>query len=193
MVPRLGDRFYEALGYAARLHASQTRKQKDVPYVGHLLAVTALVIENGADEDEAIAALVHDAIEDQGGEETRVEIERRFGARVAELAVALSDSVVDTRSGAAKEPWRARKERHLAKLASAEPSVRLIAACDKLHNLRELVDDCRRLGPEVWKRFNAGRDEQIWFYRRVIEVLGSDGSLLAMHLGEALADLEAVA
>ena len=193
MVPRLGDRFYEALDYAARLHASQTRKQKDGPYVAHLLAVTALVIENGADEDEAIAALVHDAIEDQGGEETRVEIERRFGARVATLAVSLSDSVVDTRSGAEKEPWRLRKERHLAKLASSEPSVRLIAACDKLHNLREMVDDCRRLGPEVWKRFNAGRDGQIWFYRRVVEVLGSDDSLLARHLRAALAELEVVA
>lgn len=189
--PRLGDRFADALAYAARLHARQTRKAKDTPYVAHLLGVASLAIDSGADEDESIAAVLHDAVEDQGGEPIRVEIERRFGSRVAELVVALSDSLVDTRQGAEKEPWRVRKDRYVEHLRNADPSVRLLAACDKLHNLRELVEDHRRMGDEVWEHFSAGPDQQLWFYRTVVEVLtdGAEGPVFT-RLEAALAELE---
>lgn len=188
---RLGDRFAEALAYAARLHATQTRKAKETPYVAHLLGVTSLAIDAGADEDEAIAAVLHDAVEDQGGEATRAEIERRFGARVASLVVSLSDSLVDTRTGEKREPWQMRKDRYIAHLREADHSVRLVAACDKLHNLRELLEDHRRLGDEVWSHFSAGPEKQLWFYRSVVGVLTEGQStFLAERLREALSELE---
>jgi len=188
---RLGDRFAEALAFAARVHARQTRKGKDTPYVAHLLGVASLAIENDADEDEAIAALLHDAVEDQGGEPMRAEIERRFGPRVAGLVIALSDSLVDTGGGEEKEPWKLRKDRYLDHLRAAGPSVRLLAACDKLHNLRELTRDHRRLGDAVWEHFSAGPDEQRWFYAAVVTVL-TDGAAGPVFddLREALAEFE---
>ena len=187
-----GVRFGAALDYAARLHHQQTRKGKPTPYIAHLLTVAGFAIESGADEDEAIAALLHDAVEDQGGEETRVEIERRFGSRVSSLVMALSDSVVDTREGEEKEPWRVRKERYVAHLAQADASVQLLAACDKLHNLRDLVEDYRLLGNSVWDRFNAGLQDQLWFYRSVVDCLthGQEG-IVFRRLRAALADFEA--
>jgi len=190
--PRLGERFADALAYAARLHATQTRKAKETPYVAHLLGVTSLAIEGGADEDEAIAALLHDAVEDQGGEPTRREIEKRFGTRVAGLVVALSDSLVDTSAGGKKEPWQVRKERYIAHLRTADRSVRLLAACDKLHNLLEIVEDYRRLGDRMWEHFSAGADDQLWFYRTVVGVLteGEDGPVFG-RLRAALAEFEA--
>lgn len=190
--PRIGERFAEALSYAARLHVGQTRKAKETPYIAHLLGVASLALDGGADEDEAIAALLHDAVEDQGGEATRAEIERRFGERVASLVMALSDSTVDTRQGAKKDPWQVRKDRYIDHLRSADRSVRLLAACDKLHNLRELVEDHRRLGDAVWDHFSAGPDKQLWFYRAVVEVLteGESGPVF-LRLRAALADLEA--
>ena len=188
---RLGERFAEALAYAARLHATQTRKAKETPYIAHLLGVTSLAIDAGADEDEAIAAVLHDAVEDQGGEPTRAEIERRFGPRVASLVISLSDTVVDTTRGEKKEPWQVRKDRYIAHLRDGDASVRLLAACDKLHNLSELLEDHRRLGDEVWEHFSAPPDKQLWFYRTVIGVLteGED-TVLAARLRAALAQLE---
>ncbi|MDG2305940.1 MAG: HD domain-containing protein [Candidatus Binatia bacterium] len=191
--PRLGEPFAEALAYAARLHIRQTRKAKETPYIAHLLGVASLALDAGADEDEAIAAVLHDAVEDQGGEPTRVEIEKRFGAHVASLVVALSDSLVDTSDGANKEPWQVRKDRYIEHLRTAEPSVRLLAACDKLHNLRELVEDHRRLGDEVWEHFSAGPEKQLWFYRTVVGILadGKEGPLFG-RLRAALADFESL-
>ena len=190
-MPRLGDRFAEALAYAARLHARQTRKAKDTPYIAHLLGVASLAIDGGADEDEAIAAVLHDAVEDQGGERTRAEIERRFGERVAFLVVSLSDSLTDTSDGSKKEPWQVRKDRYIAHLEGADRSVRLLAACDKLHNLRELVEDHRRLGDDVWTHFSAGPEKQLWFYRKVVGVLTRDGrGPVFDRLRAALADFE---
>ncbi len=190
-IPRMGERFAEALAYATRLHARQTRKAKETPYIAHLLGVASFAIEGGADEDEAIAALLHDAVEDQGGEPTRVEIERRFGARVSALVVALSDSQVDTTSGEQKEPWRLRKERYIAHLREADASVRLLAACDKLHNLREVVEDYRLLGDALWERFSAGPRDQLWFYREVVEVLaGNARGVIFDRLRGALLEFE---
>lgn len=189
--PRLGDRFADALAYAARLHARQTRKAKETPYIAHLLGVASFAIDGGADEDEAIAAVLHDAVEDQGGEATRADIERRFGVRVADLVVALSDSLVDTSDGAKKEPWQVRKDRYIEHLRTADRSVRLLAACDKLHNLRELVEDHRRLGDDVWTHFSAGPEKQLWFYRTVVGILteGEAGPVFT-RLRAALVEFE---
>jgi (p)ppGpp synthase/HD superfamily hydrolase len=194
-VQPLGKQFVDALEFAARLHASQTRKGSRIPYVAHLLAVTSLALENGASEEEAITALLHDAVEDQGGERTRRAIARRFGTRVASLVVALSDSHADTLRGARKEPWRTRKERYLAQLAAAEPSARLVACCDKLHNLRSLIHDYRQSGEAVWRRFSAGRREQLWFFRRLVKTLTDPPATprLGKELQRALAELERVA
>ena len=123
------ERFCEALEYAVRLHAAQRRKGSDTPYIAHLLSVTAIVLEHGASEDEAIAALLHDAVEDQGGAPVREEIRRRFGPAVATIVDGCTDC--DTTP---KPPWRERKEAFLARLPSAGRSVHLVTAADKLHN-----------------------------------------------------------
>jgi (p)ppGpp synthase/HD superfamily hydrolase len=175
------DRFDEALAYAHALHREQTRKGGGAPYIGHLLAVAALVIDAGADEEVAIAALLHDAVEDQGGSKVLGEIERRFGARAAAIVEGCSDWSGD----GAKPPWRRRKEHHIARLAAAGPDVQLVAAADKLHNLRSLIADYRARGETVWPRFNGGRAGTLWYYRQVADALGAAG--VPPALGEALA------
>src|SRR5947209_18212527 len=134
-------RFEEALAFAARLHASQTRKGGAVPYVAHLLAVAAIALEHGAGEDAAIAALLHDAVEDQGGAATREEIRRRFGDAVAAVVDGLTDS--DSPDPDRKLPWRQRKEAYIAHLPTASADVRLVAVADKLHNARTILAELR--------------------------------------------------
>jgi (p)ppGpp synthase/HD superfamily hydrolase len=168
MAHPLGDRFDDALVYAARLHRTQVRKSSGVPYVSHLLAVASLVLEEGGDEDEAIAALLHDAVEDQGGRPRLEEIRGHFGDRVAEIVEGCSDTDQQP-----KPPWRLRKEAFIARLGdpATSESVLRVAAADKLHNARSVLADRRSLGDAVWDRFNAERDEQLWYYRAVVEVL----------------------
>ena len=163
---KLSTRFREALAYAAELHADQSRKASDVPYIAHLLGVTSIALEHGADEDEAIAALLHDAVEDQGGQQTADEIRRRFGDRVVEIVLGCTDA--DT---IPKSPWRERKEEYIAHIEHASPSVWLVAAADKLHNARSILADFRRLGDVVWSRFNGGREGTLWYYRTLADKL----------------------
>ncbi|MGZ6779873.1 MAG: HD domain-containing protein [Mycobacterium sp.] len=164
--PRLGERFQQALGYAAELHNSQTRKAGDVPYVGHLLSVAGLVIEADGTETEAIAALLHDAAEDQGGEATLSEIEQRFGADVARIVDECSDTVITP-----KPPWRQRKEDYINHLHAASDSTIRVSMADKLDNARAILRDLRRHGPAVWQRFTT-KDPQdhLWYYRSLLEV-----------------------
>ncbi len=162
----LSPRFSEALGFAAALHARQERKVTGTPYVGHLLAVTAIVLEHRGGEDEAIAALLHDAIEDQGGPPVRAEILRRFGPRVAEIVDGCSDT-----DAMPKPPWQARKEAHLARLRTASASVCLVAAADKLDNARSLLRDFRSYGPSLWGHFRGGREGTLWYLGAAIEAL----------------------
>lgn len=182
----LSERFHEALVYAARLHADQQRKVSGVPYVSHLLRVAGIALEFGADEDEAIAALLHDAIEDQGGEATRQEILRRFGTRVVEIVDGCTDT--DQRP---KPPWRPRKEAYLARLRQASPSVRLVSSSDKLDNARSLVISYRTQGEAIWERFSGGREGVLWFYRSVLDALRAQGSSsLVEELGRTVDELE---
>ena len=167
----LTARFEEALVFATQLHAEQTRKGTDIPYISHLLAVTAIVLENDGNEDEAIAALLHDAIEDQGGAVTREEIRRRFGNFVVAIVDGCTDAEVIP-----KPPWRARKEAYIAHLRSASSSVRLVAAADKLHNARAVLADYRILGDALWQRFNGGKEGTLWYYRAATNALKNAGS-----------------
>ncbi|HET6275980.1 MAG TPA: HD domain-containing protein [Candidatus Cybelea sp.] len=165
----LSDRFSEALGYANLVHRNQARKGTEIPYVSHLLAVASIVLERGGDEDEAIAAVLHDAPEDCGGAPILEQIRNRFGDRVAEIVDGCSDSLeVDP---LAKEAWRPRKERyhnHVRETSNA--SVLLVSAADKLHNARAMLSDRQRLGPALWDRFNGGRDGTLWNYEVLLEV-----------------------
>jgi hypothetical protein len=165
-----GRRLGQALAWADELHADQRRKGSDVPYVAHLLAVAALVLEAGGSEDEAIAALLHDAAEDQGGRALLAEIEQRFGPRVASIVEACSDSLEPR--GAAKAPWRERKEAYLAHLArERDDGALLVSLADKLANAGAILRDLRdpAVGDGVFDRFNGGREGTLWYYRALAD------------------------
>jgi len=185
----LGVKFEEALLYATRLHALQTRKAKATPYISHLMAVASMVLECGGGEEEAVAALLHDAVEDQGGRKILAEIRERFGERVADIVWECSDSLADS-SEEKKPPWRERKESFLARLTSASTACRLVTACDKLHNIRDVLADHEIVGEEIWDRFSGGRDGTAWYYREVAGVLASDENRAARELGRASAELD---
>ena len=185
----LSSRFEEALIFATRLHARQVRKSSSVPYVSHLLIVAGMVLEQGGDEDAAIAALLHDAVEDQGGRPTLDEIRRRFGDRVAEIVEGCSDAFTFF-----KPPWRKRKEAYLAHLPQAPAAVRLVSAADKLHNARTTLADYRQSGEAIWQRFNGGRQGTLWFYRAMVEALQAGGSFpLVEELDRVVSELERLA
>ena len=169
---RLGPRFVEAVAWVTELHADQARKGgSDVPYVSHLLAVASLALEDGGDEHDAVVALCHDAVEDQGGEAALTEIRRRFGNRVADAVLLLSDS--HGTHGEPKAPWAERKARLLAQLAGPDvpETVLRVAAADKLHNARTVLVSLHEEGPRVWDRFRSTPGELVWFYRAVADLL----------------------
>ena len=152
--------FQNAFALACELHGTQTRKGTEIPYLSHLLAVTSIVLEDGGNEEEAIAALLHDAVEDQGGRTTLARIRSDFGDEVAAIVDACSDA--DTQP---KPPWRERKEAYLLHLShEVRPGVLRVSAADKLHNARCIVADYGKVRDALWDRFNAGREEQAWYY-----------------------------
>jgi (p)ppGpp synthase/HD superfamily hydrolase len=181
----LGERFEEALAYAAQLHAAQTRKASGTPYIAHLLGVAALVLESGAEEDEAIAALLHDAIEDQGGAVVREEIHQRFGDRVAAIVDACSDAET-----LPKPPWRERKECFLASLHQAEPAVLRVVAADKLHNVHSLLRAYRQQGEGLWVHFRGGKEGTLWYHQEAARILSARGEgWLFEELADAVEEL----
>ena len=186
---KLTARFEKALIYATQLHAEQQRKGSGVPYIAHLLAVASIVLEYGGNEDEAIAGLLHDAIEDQGGAATREEIRRRFGNTVVEIVNGCTDADVTP-----KPPWSVRKTAYIEHLQIASPSVRLVSAADKLHNARAVLSDYRELGEELWWRFHGGREGTLWYYRAVTDALRQGGtSSLIEELERVVAEIERLA
>ena len=156
----LGKRFRNAFLFAAGQHAKQARKASTIPYIAHLMGVASIVLEAGGDEDLAIAALLHDVVEDCGGAPMLKEVRRRFGARVAKVVEGCTDA--DTYP---KPPWRERKEKYIRHLERADAETRLVSAADKLNNIRSILSDYRELGEQVWARFNGGRDGTLWYYR----------------------------
>jgi (p)ppGpp synthase/HD superfamily hydrolase len=162
-------RFEAALAYAHQVHRGQFRKGSGIPYLAHVLGVAAIAMEYGADEDEAIGALLHDAAEDGGGEATLAEIRARFGDAVADIVLGCSDSLVEDPED--KLPWLERKENYLAHLHTASAPVCLVSAADKLHNVRTILRDYREHGEEVWSRFQGRRDGTLWYYETVADAL----------------------
>jgi (p)ppGpp synthase/HD superfamily hydrolase len=185
-VPQLGSRFSEALAYAAEVHRGQVRKGTAVPYLAHLLGVAAMVLEAGGDEDEAIAALLHDTVEDQGGAARLADVRDRFGDHVAAVVAACSDTDQQP-----KPPWRERKEAFLEHLQKAPPDVLRVSLADKLYNARALVADLRAQGDRTWPRFNAGKLDQLWYYRTLAELFRARlPGAMADQLGENVAEME---
>jgi len=167
-----GQKFEEALLYAARIHGCQHRKGTAIPYITHLLAVAAIVGENGGTETEVIAALLHDAVEDQGGAPRLHDISGRFGDEVAAIVRECSDT-----DRTPKPPWRERKAAYIEHLAGASPSARLVSAADKLHNARAILADYRRHGDALWSRFNnQGQDDTLWYYRELVRAFKATGT-----------------
>jgi (p)ppGpp synthase/HD superfamily hydrolase len=184
--PSLGPRFTKALDLAFELHAGQTRKGSGVPYFGHLLGVTSIVVETGATEDEAIAALLHDAAEDQGGRETLERIRDEFGGQVADIVESCSDSL-----GEPKPPWKERKRAYLEHLEEASDAALRVSLADKLHNVRTIVVDYRAGGESLWERFNAERDEVLAYYRALAAIFSRRmPGALATELSVTVAELE---
>ena len=162
----LGPRFNEAFVFAAEKHAGQTRKRTAVPYISHLMGVASLVLEGGGGEDEAVAALLHDVVEDCGGYPMLEEVRRCFGDRVATIVDGCTDSYA-----VPKPEWKQRKMEYLDGLDQAGNDIRLVSAADKLHNARTILADYRQEGDAIWDRFNGRRDGTLWYYRSVLEVL----------------------
>lgn len=164
--PRLTENFDQALTYAAAKHRRQTRKGGDIPYVGHLLSVAALVIEADGTETQAIAALLHDAAEDQGGEPTLAEIRQRFGADVERIVAECSDTFEHP-----KPPWRERKTNYIEHLKDASNDTILVSLADKVDNARAILRDFRLSGPELWQRFSAkDPNDHLGYYRSLLKV-----------------------
>lgn len=161
---KLGPRFLRAFEFAGEKHAGQTRKASTIPYIAHLMGVASLVLEFGGDEDLAIAALLHDVVEDCGGAPMLKEVRRRFGKRVAKVVDGCTDA--DTIS---KPPWQERKERYIRHLKDADAETRLVSAADKLNNVRSILADYREVGEAIWERFNGGRSGTLWYYRALLD------------------------
>lgn len=186
---KLSRKFSEALVYATEVHGGQLRKKTQVPYIGHLLGVCAIAMEYGANETEAMGALLHDAVEDCGGPERQREIEKRFGKEVGAIVAGCTDT-----DETPKPPWRGRKEKYIAHLRDATASTRLVSASDKLHNARAIVHNLREDGDKVWDRFKAGKEGTLWYYRALVTAFQKHGpSELIDELNRVVTEMEKLA
>ena len=186
---KLGPRLLRAFEFAAEKHKRQTRKASTIPYIAHLMGVASLVLEAGGDEDLAIAALLHDVVEDCGGAPMLKEVRRKFGPRVAKVVDGCTDA--DT---IPKPPWRERKGKYINHLKKADADTRLVSAADKLNNVRSILSDYRAIGESVWSRFNGGRDGTLWYYRTLRdEFLRHKPNRITRELELAVDELEALA
>lgn len=184
----LSPRFDRALLFASRMHAGQLRKGTGDPYIAHLLGVTSLVFEAGGDEDLAIAALLHDVVEDCGGLPMLREVRRRFGKRVAHIVAGCTDSYSDP-----KPPWRERKEQYMKHLRTADADTRLVSAADKLHNARTILTDYREHGESIWGRFQGKREGTLWYYRSLVREFKRRGTnRVVRELQRVVTELETV-
>lgn len=185
----LGPRFLRAFAFAAKKHSGQTRKASTIPYIAHLMGVASLVLEAGGDEDLAIAALLHDVVEDCGGAPMLREVRRRFGSRVAKIVDGCTDA--DT---VPKPPWLERKQKYIARLKKEDAETHLVSAADKLNNVRSILSDYRALGESVWSRFHGGREGTLWYYRTLRdEFLPHSLNRITRDLELAVRELESLA
>jgi (p)ppGpp synthase/HD superfamily hydrolase len=186
---KLTRRFQQALLFATRKHAGQIRKGTPAPYISHLMGVAGLVLEAGGDEDLAIAALLHDVVEDCGGAPMLREVRRRFGKRVAHVVEGCTDTDQNP-----KPPWRQRKETYIKHLRTANADVRLVSAADKVHNLRHILTDYYEGGEAIWERFNGKREGTLWYYRSLLREFRRNGTnRLVRELERVVTELETLA
>jgi GTP pyrophosphokinase len=188
------ERFLDALSYATRIHGADLRKGTSVPYVAHLLGVCALVLADRGTEDEAIAALLHDTLEDHPEEVDRTDIARRFGTDVLAIIEACTDTPIDYKGGP-KPPWRERKTAYVGHVGRVDALGRRVALADKLDNVRSVVADYRDIGESIWKRFNAGQRDQLWFYRALARAFREGGAtgFLVEEFERTVSELESLA
>ena len=185
---KLGPRFQRAFEFAADKHKNQTRKASTIPYITHLMGVASLVLEAGGDEDLAIAALLHDVVEDCGGEKMLKEVRRRFGKRVVRIVDGCTDAYETP-----KPPWHERKVNYINRLKTEDAETRLVSAADKLNNIRSILSDYRALGESVWSRFNGGRDGTLWYYRTLRdEFLRNQPNRITLDFDLAVQELESL-
>ncbi|MBD3398551.1 HD domain-containing protein [Candidatus Micrarchaeota archaeon] len=185
---KLSSKFQEAITYAIELHAQQTRKGTDVPYIAHLMSVCALVLENGGAEEEAIAALLHDAIEDHADKNSHQYILSNFGDRVLHIVEGCTE-----KQRIPKPPWKERKVAYIEQITNASKSVLLVAMADKLHNARCILIDYEEVGEKIWDRFNGGKDGSLWYYRTLADnfLKAEEGpKLLAIEFDKVIKELE---
>ena len=172
---KLSPRFEDALVMATQLHAGQMRKgtkeQKrngtEIPYVSHLLGVSSLVLELGGTEDQAIAGLLHDAVEDQGGLKTLEKVTEHLGSDVADIVDHCTDAYEEP-----KPEWRPRKEKYIAEIPNMSLEAKLVSCADKLHNARAILSDLREVGDDLWSRFTGKKDGTLWYYRSLVVAFG---------------------
>jgi (p)ppGpp synthase/HD superfamily hydrolase len=172
----LSEKFIQAVSIANVFHKGHVRKGTQIPYISHLMAVASLVMEGGGSEDEIIAALLHDAVEDCGGEPILDEIKKHFGQNVASIVDDLTETYENP-----KPPWKGRKEAYISHIKEANPSVRLVSCADKLHNVRCILSDYRQEGETLWNRFSASKEETLWFYQSMANVLCASGRGLKIY------------
>jgi hypothetical protein len=175
----LSPRFQDALNLAFHLHGDTFRKSTSIPTMSHLLSVCSLVMYDGGSEDEAIAALLHDALEDAPESISPELIKEHFGDTVLRIVCVSSDTAEDY-AGGPKEPWRVRKERYIEDVKKIDPSLLRVTVADKVDNARAIVRDLDKVGNKVWERFNAGKSDQQWYYGSTLEAYrtaGFQGSL----------------
>jgi (p)ppGpp synthase/HD superfamily hydrolase len=183
----LTERLSTALAIAVRAHDGQVRKGTSIPYLAHPMGVASLALEYGADEDQACAALLHDAIED-GGADYEAVIRQAMGDHVTALVLGCTDGVPDAEGR--KPPWRERKEGYLAHLAAAPDEVLLVSGADKLHNARAILSDMQRVGDKVFERFTASKDQTLWYYASLAALLERRGAPMAADLKKAVQDMQ---
>jgi GTP pyrophosphokinase len=185
---KLGPRFHRAFIFAAKKHAGQTRKASAIPYIAHLMGVASLVLEAGGDEDLAIAALLHDVVEDCGGMPMLKQVQSRFGKRVARIVDGCTDAYVEP-----KPPWKERKDQYIARLKNEDSDTRLVSAADKLNNVRSILSDYRVIGESVWSRFSGGREGTLWYYRTLRdEFLRDEPNRITRDFDLAVKELESL-
>jgi (p)ppGpp synthase/HD superfamily hydrolase len=183
---RLSRQFEKALTYATRIHGGQLRKKTRIPYIAHIIGVAAIAMEYGANETEAIAALLHDAVEDCGGAKRLRDIERKFGKKVGEIVAGCTDT-----DRTPKPPWLERKKAYVAHVRHAPMPTKLVSASDKLHNVRAILMDYRKEGERLWSRFNGGKQGALWYYRALVKAFtGKRIEPLVQELNRTLTQLE---
>ncbi len=186
----LTERLSQALAIAIEAHNSQVRKGTSVPYIAHPMAVASIALEYGADEDQAMAALLHDAVEDGGAEYAQI-IRNNFGDRVADIVDGCTDGVPD-QNGKKTVPWKIRKESYLSHLGSCSDDVLLVSGSDKLHNARAIVSDLQNIGLTVFDRFSSTKEDTLWYYQSLSDIFKQRNAPTAKVLSETVAQMQAL-